>query len=406
MAEITAAMVKKLRDLTGAGMMECKAALTEANGDIEEATTILRKRGLAQATKKAGRSTNEGLIGNYIHMGGKIGVLVEVNCESDFVARTEDFQNLAREIAMHIAAASPQYVRREDVPADILEREKAIYRSQMEGQNKPAAVIDKIVEGKLKASTSRSACSISRRSAIPKVTIGQVVQAGDRQDGREHLGRAVRALQARRNSVKRRSADQLSSSRLDRTRGQFRSTENRIWRIAAQRPARTSGRNGLAVDIILRICPSPPTSRVLLKLSGEALMGEQPFGIDPAVTTQIAKDIARNPAARRPDRRRHRRRQPVPRPRGERQGHGPRDGRLHGHARHRHQRAGAAGRARAPRRADARGDAPSRCAPSPSRSSAGAPSATSRRAASSSSPPAPAIPTSPPTPPRRCARWR
>src|SRR5688500_15776661 len=144
--DITAAMVKTLRDQTGAGMMECKAALKESNGDIEDATTILRKRGLAQATKKAGRSTNEGIIGHYIHMGGKIGVLVEVNCESDFVARTEDFQNLAREIAMHIAAASPQYVRREDVPADVVDRERAIYRSQMEGQNKPPAVIDKIVE--------------------------------------------------------------------------------------------------------------------------------------------------------------------------------------------------------------------------------------------------------------------
>src|SRR4030095_16247223 len=131
MAEITAAMVKKLRDLTGAGMMECKAALTEAKGNVEEATTILRKRGLAQATKKAGRSTNEGLIGNYIHMGGKIGVLVEINCESDFVARTDDFQGLAREVAMHIAAASPLYVRREDVPADLGEREKDIYRSEM-----------------------------------------------------------------------------------------------------------------------------------------------------------------------------------------------------------------------------------------------------------------------------------
>src|SRR6185503_21020070 len=135
--EISAALVKKLRDMTGAGMMECKAALTEANGDIEAATTILRKRGLAQATKKAGRSTNEGLIGNYIHMGGKIGVLVEVNCESDFVARTDDFQALSREVAMHIAAASPQYVRREDVPADVLDRERGIYRSQMEDQKKP-----------------------------------------------------------------------------------------------------------------------------------------------------------------------------------------------------------------------------------------------------------------------------
>jgi elongation factor Ts len=174
--EITAAMVKKLRDLTGAGMMECKAALAEAKGDIEEATTLLRKRGLAQATKKAGRSTNEGMIGHYIHMGGKIGVLVEVNCESDFVARTDAFQNLAREIAMHIAAASPQYVRREDVPADVLERERSIYRSQMEGQNKPAAVIDKIVEGKL-GSFYEQVCLFDQPSIRdPKVTIGQLVQ--------------------------------------------------------------------------------------------------------------------------------------------------------------------------------------------------------------------------------------
>jgi elongation factor Ts len=175
--DITAAMVKKLRDATGAGMMECKAALTEANGDIEGATTILRKRGLAQATKKAGRSTNEGLIGSYIHMGGKIGVLVEVNCESDFVARTDDFQSLAREIAMHIAAASPQYVRREDVPGDILDRERSIYRGQLEGQNKPPAVVDKIVEGKLN-SFYEQVCLLDQPSIRdPKITIGQVVQA-------------------------------------------------------------------------------------------------------------------------------------------------------------------------------------------------------------------------------------
>jgi len=175
--EITAALVKQLRDATGAGMMECKAALTEAKGDLEEATTILRKRGLAQATKKAGRSTNEGVIGHYIHMGGKIGVLVEVNCESDFVARTEDFQNLTREIAMHIAAASPQYVRREEVPAAILERERGVYRAQMEGQNKPAAVIEKIVEGKLN-SFYEQVCLMDQPSIRdPKVTIGQAIQA-------------------------------------------------------------------------------------------------------------------------------------------------------------------------------------------------------------------------------------
>jgi elongation factor Ts len=175
--EINASMVKKLRDMTGAGMMECKAALTEAKGDVDEATAILRKRGLAHATKKAGRSTNEGLIGSYIHMGGKIGVLVEVNCESDFVARTDDFQGLAREIAMHIAAASPQYVRREEVPADVLERERGIYRGQMEGQNKPANVIDKIVEGKLN-SFYEQVCLLDQPSIRdPKVTIGQSVQA-------------------------------------------------------------------------------------------------------------------------------------------------------------------------------------------------------------------------------------
>jgi elongation factor Ts len=177
MSEISAAMVKKLRDITGAGMMECKAALTEAKGDIEEATTILRKRGLATAAKKTGRSTSEGLIGSYIHLGGKIGVLVEVNCESDFVARTDDFQNLAREIAMHIAAASPQYVRREDVPGDVLEHEKAIYRAQIEGQNKPPQVIEKIVEGKL-GSFYEQVCLLDQPSIRdPKVTIGQTVQA-------------------------------------------------------------------------------------------------------------------------------------------------------------------------------------------------------------------------------------
>jgi elongation factor Ts len=173
---ITAAMVKKLRDATGAGMMECKAALTEASGNLEEATTILRKRGLASATKKAGRSTNEGMIGHYIHMGGKIGVLVEVNCESDFVARTDDFQGLAREIAMHIAAANPQYVRREDVPPEIVERERAIYRSQMQGQNKPPAVIDKIIEGKL-GGFYEQVCLLDQPSIRdPKLTIGQLVQ--------------------------------------------------------------------------------------------------------------------------------------------------------------------------------------------------------------------------------------
>jgi elongation factor Ts len=175
--EITAAMVKALRDPTGAGMMECKAALKEANGDQAEALTILRKRGLAQAAKKVGRSTSEGVISSYIHMGGKIGVLLEVNCESDFVARTDDFQAMVKEVAMHIAASAPLYARREDVPADVLERERAIYRAQMEASGKPANVIDKIIEGKVNAYYEQFVLLDQPSIRDPKVTIGQVVTA-------------------------------------------------------------------------------------------------------------------------------------------------------------------------------------------------------------------------------------
>jgi elongation factor Ts len=172
--EINAALVKKLRDATGAGMMECKAALTEANGDLDAAMTLLRKRGLATAAKKAGRATSEGLIGHYIHLGGKIGVLVEINCESDFVARTDKFQELTRELAMHIAAANPTYVRREEVPAEIVEREKDIYRDQV--KDKPAQVIDKIVEGKLN-SFYQQFCLMEQASVRDAdVTISQLVQ--------------------------------------------------------------------------------------------------------------------------------------------------------------------------------------------------------------------------------------
>jgi elongation factor Ts len=177
MAEIPATLVKQLRDATGAGMMECKAALQEANGDIEEARLILRKRGLAQAGKKSGRATKEGLIGSYIHMGGKIGVLVELNCESDFVARTDDFQTLLRELALQVAASNPQYVRREDVPAEVLERERSVYRAQMENSGKPPQVVDKIVEGKL-GSFYEQACLVDQPSIRdPKVTVSSMVQA-------------------------------------------------------------------------------------------------------------------------------------------------------------------------------------------------------------------------------------
>ena len=151
MATIPAQAVKQLRDKTGAGMMECKAALVEANGDAEEAMTLLRKRGLARVAKRAGRTTAQGVIGSYIHMAGKIGVLLEVNCESDFVARTDDFQNLVKEISMHIAASDPRWVSREQIPAEAVEKEKTIYRAQVESKGKPDAVIEKIINGKLES---------------------------------------------------------------------------------------------------------------------------------------------------------------------------------------------------------------------------------------------------------------
>ena len=172
---ITAEQVKQLRDKTGAGMMECKAALTEAKGDLEEATSLLRRRGLAQAAKRAGRATAQGLIGSYIHLGGKIGVLVEVNCESDFVARTEDFQQLSKEVAMHIAAADPKWVRREDVPPEVVEKERNIYRAQMESSGKPAQVLDKIIEGKLGSFYSQFVLLDQPSIRDPSVTVAQLV---------------------------------------------------------------------------------------------------------------------------------------------------------------------------------------------------------------------------------------
>src|ERR1700704_4797034 len=149
MAEVTSAMVKDLREKTGAGMMDCKKALTEAGGDIDKAVTWLREKGLATAGKKAGRSATEGAVGSYIHLGGKIGVLVEVNCETDFTARNEKFQALVKDIAMHIAWGNPKYVRREDVPPEVLEREKSVQRAQLLEQGKPEAMLEKIIPGKL-----------------------------------------------------------------------------------------------------------------------------------------------------------------------------------------------------------------------------------------------------------------
>jgi elongation factor Ts len=180
---ITAEMVKQLRDRTGAGMMDCKAALTEAGGDMEKAIDILRTKGVAAASKRAGRATREGVIGHYIHMGGKVGVLVELNCETDFVARTDDFQTLAREIAMHVAAADPRFVSREQVRPEDLEREKEIYRAQFADSGKPASVIDKIIEGKL-GSYYAQACLLEQPSVRdPDVTIQQMLQAATARTG-------------------------------------------------------------------------------------------------------------------------------------------------------------------------------------------------------------------------------
>jgi elongation factor Ts len=146
---ISATQVRELRDKTGAPMMDCKNALSEARGDVEQAIVLLRKKGIATAAKKATRVTSEGSVASYIHAGGKIGVLVEVNCESDFVARTDDFKDLVRDIAMHIAASDPKFVRKEDVTPEAFEKEKDIYRAQAAQTGKPANVIEKIVEGKM-----------------------------------------------------------------------------------------------------------------------------------------------------------------------------------------------------------------------------------------------------------------
>ena len=147
--EISARSVKKLREKTGAGIMDCKRALLESVGDLEKAVDYLRQKGLALAARKKGRVAAEGVVGAYIHGGGKIGVLVELNCETDFVARTPEFQNLLKDVAMQVAAASPQYVRREDVPLEETEREREIYRLQAQDMGKPQKVVDKIVDGKM-----------------------------------------------------------------------------------------------------------------------------------------------------------------------------------------------------------------------------------------------------------------
>jgi elongation factor Ts len=172
---ISAAMVKELREKTGAPMMDCRSALAEAQGKMDEAVVVLRKKGMASAAKKASRTASEGAVGTYIHAGGKIGVLIEINCESDFVARTEDFQELLKDVAMHIAATDPRYIRKEDVTAEDLEREKEIYRAQAAQTGKPAPVIEKIVEGKM-SKFYEEVCLLEQPFIKEQtVTIGQLI---------------------------------------------------------------------------------------------------------------------------------------------------------------------------------------------------------------------------------------
>jgi elongation factor Ts len=174
MADVSAAMVKELREKTGAGMMDCKKALAESAGDFAKAEEWLRKKGITGAAKKAGRIAAEGLVGAYVH-NGKIGVLVEVNCETDFVARNEDFQLLVRDIALHIAAANPSYVRREDVPAEVLEKEKEIERVKLREQKKPEAMLEKILSGKMEK-FFEAVCLLDQPFVKDdKKTVGQVV---------------------------------------------------------------------------------------------------------------------------------------------------------------------------------------------------------------------------------------
>jgi elongation factor Ts len=172
---ISAEQVKKLRESTGAGMMECKTALEEAGGDLDKAVVILRKKGMAAAVKKADRLASEGIVYSYLHPGGKIGALVEVNCETDFVAKTPEFSELAKDLAMHIAAMEPRYVRREEIPEDVLNQEKEIYRAKAQATGKPANVIEKIVEGQLNKFYSEVCAYDQPFVKDDKLTVGQLI---------------------------------------------------------------------------------------------------------------------------------------------------------------------------------------------------------------------------------------
>ena len=239
MTTISAESVKNLREKTGAGMMECKKALTESDGDFEKAIDLLRQKGLATALKKSGRTASEGLIDSYIHM-GKIGTMVEINCETDFVARTDDFKELVKDIAMHITAANPLYTAREDVPQEVLEREKEIYRAQVAG--KPPQVVEKILEGKLEKFYT-DVCLLDQifiKDPDQKKRIKDLVT-----EKIAKLGENI--------VIKRFARFQLGEKSLGMKNLKYK--------------------------------------RILLKISGEAMMGDQAYGVDPATVDYIAREI-------------------------------------------------------------------------------------------------------------------
>lgn len=190
MNEVTSQMVRELRERTGAPMMDCKRALVESEGDLDKAVEVLRKQGRATAEKKAGRHAGEGLVGSYIHAGGQIGVLVEVNCETDFVARTDDFQALVKDVAMHIAAADPRFVSRDEITGEILDRERAIYRDQALQSGKPEHVVERIVDGKMEKFFSETVLLEQPFIKNPDVTLQQMIA--------ERIGKLGENIQVRR----------------------------------------------------------------------------------------------------------------------------------------------------------------------------------------------------------------
>ena len=207
---VSAQLVKELRDRTGAGFAACKDALAEAGGDIEQAINVLRKKGQAAAAKKAQRSTSEGLVSSYIHAGGKIGVLIEVNCESDFVARTDDFQRLCHDVAMHIAALDPRFLKRDEVTQETLDREREIYKDQAKQTGKPDAVVEKIVTGKMEKFYEEN-CLYEQHFIKDEGRDDQRIdRPGHRQDRREHHREPLQAVQGRRAGKRQRQCRRYS----------------------------------------------------------------------------------------------------------------------------------------------------------------------------------------------------